>query len=79
MNKIVLEHYPVEKLPDDLKAAVGHEGRVTLTIERERSPLDRDALVAQLREEKKRMTAEQGRTLAEIVAEVRSLRDEWDD
>ena len=35
MNKIVLEHYPVSRLPDDLREAVGDAKEVTLTIEAE--------------------------------------------
>jgi hypothetical protein len=32
MNKIVREHYPVEKLPDDLRAGILPGERVTVTI-----------------------------------------------
>jgi hypothetical protein len=32
MNKIVREHYPVERLPDDLRAGMIPGGRVTVTI-----------------------------------------------
>lgn len=80
MNKIVLEHYPLEKLPEDIRAVAGRVGSVTLTIEREKpEPIAAADLVKQLREEKARMRPGEGRSLEDIVAEIRALRDEWDD
>ncbi len=32
MNKIVRDHYPVEKLPEDLRAGLSLDGHVTVTI-----------------------------------------------
>lgn len=33
MNKIVLEHYPVDKLPDDLRSAVPGHAHVRVTLD----------------------------------------------
>jgi hypothetical protein len=32
MNKVVREHYPVEKLPEDLRVGMTLSGHVTVTI-----------------------------------------------
>jgi len=83
MNKIVREHYPVERLPEDLRAELAGQSTVTVTIEEEppkqpvsvRSPLtDVLAEARRLREAGviKSVTAE------EAVARIRALRDEWD-
>ncbi|KFL30454.1 hypothetical protein JP75_14815 [Devosia riboflavina] len=80
MNKIVLEHYPLEKLPEDIQKAVGSAGSVTLTIETERPvPLDRDKLVAELRALKLGMLPDKGLSLEEATRQVRQVRDEWED
>lgn len=80
MNKIVLEHYPLEKLPEDIQRAVGGAGSVTLTIETERpTPLDRDKLVAELRALKLGMKPGEGPSLDEATQQVRQVRDEWED
>jgi hypothetical protein len=78
MNRIVKEHYPVEKLPEDLREGFEPDALVTLTIEP-------DAQTA--------VTGEQAfqRLLSDMatwrldgsgddsVMRVRELRDEWDD
>lgn len=80
MNKIVLEHYPLEKLPEDIQRAVGGAGSVTLTIETERpTPLDRDKLVAELRALKLGMKPGEGPSLDDATKQVRQVRDEWED
>jgi hypothetical protein len=40
MNKIVKEHYPVEKLPADLRAGLPKHGRVRIELEPEMENLD---------------------------------------
>ena len=80
MNKIVLEHYPLEKLPEDIQRAVGGAGSVKLTIEAERpTPIDRDKLVAELRALKLAMKPGEGLSLDEATRQVRQVRDEWED
>lgn len=84
MNKIVLEHYPVSKLPADVQRAVGDVDSVTLTIEADdavrsaRKPLSVDEVVQQARELATR-NAGSGVTPEEAVRRIRELRDEWDD
>lgn len=75
MNKIVFEHYPAAKLPDEMQARVGPSSTVTvvLTVE-ETSP-------------EKVMTLEEifalrrppFRSKEEIDADLRRDRDDWDD
>jgi hypothetical protein len=72
MNKIVKEHYPISKLPEDLRAGLNPDAEVTVTVEQEEKP-------------EKVMTLEEifsaRRTVfnspEEVVQHVRSLRDEW--
>lgn len=79
MNVIVKKHYPVERLPADLKDAVGGAATVTLTLE----PDDRgryrslDEIKSRLDKEKSEGRIESV-TPEEAVARVRKLRDEWD-
>ena len=71
MNKIVLEHYPVEKLPDDIKSKIDGVGMVTLTIEQSPLPkFTRNDLLALI-----------GKPVGPSVNTlegIRALRDEWD-
>jgi hypothetical protein len=75
MNRIVREHYPASKLPEDLRAGVDPSSTVTVTIvEEEKRP-------------EKVMTLEEifalrrppFRTAEEIDEDLRRQRDEWDD
>lgn len=85
MNKIVINHYPVEKLPEDMRQGLSVGGTVKVVIEEE--PLGSTAV------ERKKMTAREtveeieryrkGRTTPllsedEAVTRIRQLRDEWD-
>lgn len=80
MNKIVLEHYPVDKLPEDIQRAVGSADAVTLTIEADGpTSLDRDTLVAELRAQKLAMLPNEGTSLDEATDRVRQIRDEWEE
>ena len=79
MNKIVREHYPVEKLPEDWRQELGLEGNVTLTIvakaEMDADEADLSTLLARVRASRPKppLTAE------DAVARIRALREEWDD
>ena len=85
MNKIVREHYPVEKLPEDLRRLVPEAAEVTVEItvaEPEKrvgtglpSGTETAAAIRKLRAQH----PNQKRTMADIVSDVRALRDEWDD
>jgi hypothetical protein len=78
VNKIVLEHYPASKLPQELREGIDLAATVKITVEEEavRKPMNREELRNSL------LTARakaKGVTLEEAVARVRELRDEWDD
>lgn len=78
MNKIVREHYPVERLPEDLRAELGLARTVTVVIEAEdQAPpkRDREAAIAELRELRSKLKP----SADDAVERVRRLRDEWDD
>lgn len=95
MNKIVREHYPVSKLPEDLQAEF--EGLQTVKIvgdpnEQARSGSDGDFWSTPVSDLKPRTHAEflsdleklrsrglPNVTPEEAVARIRELRDEWDD
>jgi hypothetical protein len=75
MNRVIREHYPASKLPEDLRAGVDPSSTVTVTIvEEEKRP-------------EKVMTLEEifalrrppFRTAEEIDEDLRRQRDEWDD
>ncbi len=72
MNKIVLEHYPVEKLPDDLRVGLEQTLRVTITLVPEETNMSALQAFRELMSDPKRPRTER----AEIDAWVRSLRDE---
>lgn len=81
MNRIVLEHYPVEKLPEDLRKHFSRGGSVTLEVKEEAEGAQRPMTATEaahlIRENLSRNVKR--RTEEEIVAEVRALRDEWND
>jgi hypothetical protein len=71
MNKIVREHYPAAKLPEDLRPSGDPNARVTITIEEEEKPenvMTLDEVFSQ--------TGFRRRTRQEIDAEIRRQRDE---
>lgn len=78
MNKIVLEHYPAAKLPEELREGIepGASVRVTVEEEARRKPLDPEKLLELMRAAQANAP---GTTLDEAVARIRALRDEWED
>jgi hypothetical protein len=84
MNKIVREHYPVERLPEDLRGGLEGQATVTVTLEQEADQRNRDfaqqktTLFAAIAEARASIKGP-GVTSDEAVARVRALRDEWDD
>lgn len=77
MNKIVREHYPVERLPEDLRAELGLATTVTVTIEPAPERNDqtrRAAAIVELLEHRRRLKP----STESSAATVRKLRDEWD-
>jgi len=75
MNKIVREHYPAARLPEDLRPSSDPNARVTVIIEEEEKRPER---VLSL-EEIWALRQPPFRTQDEIDADVRRQRDEWDD
>ena len=74
MNKIVRQHYPASKLPEDLRLTDDPNASVTVTIEEETRPHKVMTL-----EEIVSLTGFLRRSAAEIDADLRKLREEWDD
>ncbi len=73
MNRIVKEHYPVDRLPDDLRQGLEPGAQITITIVEEEAlserPLSLDELFA--------MRRPPFRSGEEIDAELERQRDEW--
>jgi hypothetical protein len=91
MNRIVKEHYPAENLPEDLREGLAPGVSVTVTIEAEpdsKETPDRETGMAWLLRRPERVSTLEEmfamrrppyRSTAEIDAELRRQRDEWDD
>lgn len=74
MNRIVRAHYPVEKLPEDLREGIPDGRRVTVTLEEEAQPAGKPLSYADIRARVKPRHV----TTEEAVRRIRELRDEWD-
>ena len=74
MNKIVREHYPVASLPEDLQDGLDPQGEVTVTLVQENTP-ETIASLEQIFARRKPPF----RTAEDIDAEIRALRDEWEE
>jgi len=77
MNRIVREHYPVERLPEDLRAELGLAQTARVVIETEDAPSRRTAraaAIAELLEHRRKLAP----SASDSVEQVRKLRDEWD-
>jgi hypothetical protein len=75
MNRIIREHYPASKLPEDLRDGVDPSSTVTVTIVEEEK---RPEKVMSLEEIWAQRTPP-FRTAQEIDDDLRRQRDEWDD
>ena len=86
-EKIVREDYPVERLPEDLRAGLGDAERVTVTLEADDGSRPVSADERRRRWLKVKALIDKARahpsfkpvTTEEAVARIRALRDEWDD
>jgi hypothetical protein len=80
MNKIVVEHYPVSRLPEDLREGLELAESVTVTIEQDDQPRGptHAEFMAQL-EALAKDTTHPKISAEEATRRVRELRDEWDD
>ncbi len=75
MNKIVREHYPASQLPEDLRPSNDPDAKVTVTIEEEMKRPERVMTIEEIFSQR----GFRRRTKEEIDADIRRLRDEWDD
>ncbi len=73
MNKIVREHYPVGRLPTELRPTDDPSARVKVIVEEEMQPERRMSL-----DEIFSLTGFRRRSKEEIDADIRAMRDEWD-
>jgi len=75
MNRIFREHYPVARLPKDLREGLDPKGEVTVTLEKEGEPsrkvLSLEEILAARRPPY--------RSSAEIDDDIRRSRDGWDE
>lgn len=71
-RKIVVEDYPIEKLPEDLRRGMEQLGKVRVTVESANS--DREKPLASFVGSATGCYA----TPEDAVLAVRSLRDEWE-
>lgn len=76
MNRIVREHYPVERLPEDLRQSLPEGATVRLTMETDHAPLPPGRIWI---EDLLRRKSDIPETGDDPVARIRELRDEWDD
>ncbi len=91
MNKIVFEHYPASKLPDDLRQEIDASATVKIVIEEEpqesrkwpgfppeepRKPMTIEETLEMIR--RYRALGRPSVSPEEAVARRRELRDEWD-
>ena len=75
MNKISRKaEYPVSKLPEDLREGLDPSGTVSVVVEELKRPehvMSLDEIFA--------LRGFRRRTAEEIDADIRQMRDEWDD
>ncbi|GLK74797.1 hypothetical protein GCM10008171_00490 [Methylopila jiangsuensis] len=74
-EKIIRDNYPVERLPEDLRAGLDAGARVKVTVEGPASGLD--SFRARVRELQNAGLLKV-ETLEETTRRTRALRDEWD-
>ncbi len=75
MNRIVREHYPASRLPDDLREGIDPSQDVTVTVVVEPVRSAGDAVTL---DEVRALRRPSFLTKEEIDSHIRRLRDEWD-
>jgi len=79
MNRIVWEHYPVEKLPQDIRNALASEQRVRVILEVETGDIAQpDSSDVGHFSRWQHVRQSHFATSEEIDDHIRALRDEWD-
>ncbi len=82
MNKIVREHYPVERLPEDLREGLQPGATVRVVLEVDDVRIERQSMSF---EDSMRLINDYRRdnpervSIEDAVRRVRDLRDEWDE
>ena len=79
MNRIIRQHYPASRLPDDLREGIDPGGHVTVTVVEEEQRPTREKLAQLLEQARRRSGAVGDVSTEEAVRRIRDLRDEWDD
>jgi len=72
VNRIVREHFPAEKLPQELREGLEPGARVTVTVEAETTPIAKMTL-----DELFALRRDVFASTEEINAHIRSVRDEF--
>ncbi|MFA6204649.1 MAG: hypothetical protein WC689_00395 [Methylocystis sp.] len=72
MNKVVREHFPASKLPDELREGIDPGASVTITVETEAAPENILSL-----EEMFALRRDVFMSIRDVEAHVRAMRDEW--
>jgi hypothetical protein len=75
MNRIVKEHYPASKLPEDLREGLDPGAKVMVTIVEEEKVREKVLSLDELFAMRRTIY----RSGAELDAELRRQREEWDD
>jgi hypothetical protein len=78
MNKIVMDHYPVSKLPEDMRAGLDLSATVRVVIEEETESRQKTAAESMEAIRNFRKTFKDKVGLDEATARIRELRDEWE-
>ncbi|PPD43249.1 MAG: hypothetical protein CTY15_10210 [Methylocystis sp.] len=72
MNKIVRQHYPAAKLPEELRIGIDPNAEVTITVETEEQPERIMSL-----EEMFALRRDVYASPEEVNAQIDAIRDEW--
>jgi hypothetical protein len=72
MNKVVKEHYPIERLPADLRAGLGEHGWVRIEIEPDREGPPQKKLSPLLVGSGQNVHGD----VAAVVSNIRALRED---
>jgi hypothetical protein len=75
MNRIVREHYPASRLPEDLREGIDPAREVTVTVSVEDAPPERVMSLDEIFASGSPRYA----SIEEVTEHVRSLREEWRD
>jgi hypothetical protein len=72
MNKIVRQHYPAAKLPEELRVGIDPDAQVTITVEAETPPETSMSL-----EEMFALRRDVFASQEEANAHIDAIRDQW--